>query len=400
MILRVDRDGAEFFVDTITGLSGISISGLARLCEISHQALSKLLLRLEELIARRTKAATKSPSESLEPNSSKAQDPATKSPQKATTKNTQKPLKANQGKAKKATTKSPSEKARMGRPVMTEDDLAESLLELLDGEIYMDLGSEYVGFKVLTERAVSKIIEYYALDAEPTRKQAKQALRQFNQRGVRNWIYEIVDWHPELAPAAPPKPLTRAEKLGIAPRYLDVKFDRHLVFNLLTDPKITAPMYRLYLCFLDAEIAEEQPDIPTLCDRARVAQKGLHNLIDRMDEFNLVPDWFELDGSTQGVEDRIRDRLQAELGGQTEVNTLHGRIDLVTATHLIEIKRIDNWQKGFGQIFSKTAAYPKHAKRLHLFGSSERNLRNIAACCKEFEIDVTFELVQEMELVA
>jgi hypothetical protein len=129
-----------------------------------------------------------------------------------------------------------------------------------------------------------------------------------------------------------------------------------------------------------------------------VAQKGLHNLIDRMDEFNLVPDWFELDGSTQGVEDQIRDRLHAELGGQTEVNTLHGRIDLVTDTHLIEIKRIDNWQKGFGQIFSKTAAYPNHAKRLHLFGSSERNLRNIAACCKEFEIDVTFEMVQESVL--
>jgi phage antirepressor YoqD-like protein len=86
MILRVDRDGVEFFVNTITGLTGISISGLARLCGISQQALSKLLLRLEVLIARRQKATTKNTSESLESNPSNTQEATTKNTQKATTK--------------------------------------------------------------------------------------------------------------------------------------------------------------------------------------------------------------------------------------------------------------------------------------------------------------------------
>ncbi|NKB16929.1 MAG: hypothetical protein HC770_00405 [Pseudanabaena sp. CRU_2_10] len=42
-ITRVERDGVEFFTINATGESGMSESGLARLCGVTHQAINKLL---------------------------------------------------------------------------------------------------------------------------------------------------------------------------------------------------------------------------------------------------------------------------------------------------------------------------------------------------------------------
>jgi hypothetical protein len=75
------------------------------------------------------------------------------------------------------------------------------------------------------------------------------------------------------------------------------------------------------------------------------------------------------------------------------VQTIHGPIDLLTPTELIEIKRIEDWKEGLGQVMVKSPAFPDHAKRLHLFGQSDRTLRNIKATCKQFEISVSYETV-------
>jgi hypothetical protein len=402
MILRIERDGIEFFVNTKTGQTGISITGLARLCGVSPAAITRLLQRLEALIKQRQETVlTKSPSKSPEGNPSKAKTVLTKSPETVLTKSPSKSPEGNPSKAKTVLTKSLSdsteEKSRMGRPPITEEDLPESLLALLEEEIYMAVGLEYKNVKVITEAAIGKFVEYYAMDAQETRDAAKNAMRKFNRRGVRGWIYDIVEWQPETKPV---KPSSRAEELGIAPRYIKVKFDRYITYNHLLNPEITAPMYRLYLYFLDCEIAKNRPDIPTICKHARVSQNNLHNLITRMYKHGLVPDWFELDDSTKSIEAQIRDRLHTELGGQIEVSTMHGPIDLLTPTQLIEVKRIEHWQRGFGQILSKTAEFPDHDRRLHLFGSSQRSLRNIKACCEEFDIKVTFEEVAERLLTA
>jgi hypothetical protein len=42
-------------------------------------------------------------------------------------------------------------------------------------------------------------------------------------------------------------------------------------------------------------------------------------------------------------------------------------------------------------VLAKSNAFPDHAKRLHLFGQSDRTLRNIKATCKQFDITVSFE---------
>ena len=45
-ITRVERDGVEFFTIDETGESGMSESGLAILCGVSHQAVNKVLRSL------------------------------------------------------------------------------------------------------------------------------------------------------------------------------------------------------------------------------------------------------------------------------------------------------------------------------------------------------------------
>lgn len=90
----------------------------------------------------------------------------------------------------------------------------------------------------------------------------------------------------------------------------------------------------------------------------------------------------------------VRHRLKSELGGQTEVVIAVGRIDLLTATEVIEIKNIDDWKEALGKILAYSAFFPNHSKRIHLFG--KQNLAKLALAqgtCSEFGITVTFEEV-------
>jgi hypothetical protein len=114
-------------------------------------------------------------------------------------------------------------------------------------------------------------------------------------------------------------------------------------------------------------------------------------LIQKMRPYGLVPDYFVIDDSTRSTEAQILSKLHKKLGGEVEVQTIHGPIDLLTSTELIEVKRIEDWKEGFGQVVVKSETFPHHAKRLHLFGQSDRTLRNIKATCKQFDITVSFE---------
>jgi hypothetical protein len=389
MILRVERDGVEFFVDTKTGDTGISISGLARLCGVSQSNITRLLQRLESLMR-------KNASETLEDNPSMVKTVMRKNGEPVVTKNPSKSPEDNPSKDKTPITENPwdltEEKSQRGRgrPSKNEEDHPASLLELLEEEnLYLTVGAEYKNAKVIREAAIAKLVEYYALDTKTPTPAAQNALRQFNRRGVKNWIYDIVNWQP--APPVPVEPKTRAEALSIEPRYVDGQFDRHVIYNLLTDKKMTAAMYRVYFYLVDCHLMNHRPSHAEVSKNAQVAKHNLYDLIERMRPLCLVPDWFEVDASIRTPEAQIRSRLQAELGGQIEVQTMHGPIDLVTATELIEIKKIEDWKEGFGQILAKSPAYPRHQKRLHLFGSSARTLRNIDACCAEFEIKVSYE---------
>jgi DNA-binding transcriptional ArsR family regulator len=99
------------------------------------------------------------------------------------------------------------------------------------------------------------------------------------------------------------------------------------------------------------------------------------------------------------IESQIRDSLKSQLGGLTEVKTPAGRIDLLTETEIVEVKRICDWKSALGQVLAYSAFYPEHRKRLHLFGSAkdEGKIADIANSCLAFEVSIGFEVVVGVE---
>ncbi|HEY9611251.1 hypothetical protein [Allocoleopsis sp.] len=101
------------------------------------------------------------------------------------------------------------------------------------------------------------------------------------------------------------------------------------------------------------------------------------------------------------IEEEIRERLKAALGGDKQATRI-GQIDLLTKKEIIEIKVIDKWKEGVGQLILFGKLYPNHSKRLHLFGNFPTRIKPnlstelltlelIKEFCNDFNIKVILE---------
>ncbi len=88
-------------------------------------------------------------------------------------------------------------------------------------------------------------------------------------------------------------------------------------------------------------------------------------------------------------EREIQLKLQKQLGGEIEVETDDGFIDLLTETEIIEIKNGKNWKHAVGQILIYSMEYPTHKKRIHLFDIDKDN--DIERKCKKYDIKISYE---------
>lgn len=106
---------------------------------------------------------------------------------------------------------------------------------------------------------------------------------------------------------------------------------------------------------------------------------------------NIIP--FNAKTQKRTIEAVIQKKLAEQSGGQVEVPTESGRIDVLTSTEIIEIKRIDQWKSALGQVLAYGIFYPSHQKRLHLFGSykNESYLDFIKETCKNFDVIISWE---------
>ena len=98
---------------------------------------------------------------------------------------------------------------------------------------------------------------------------------------------------------------------------------------------------------------------------------------------NLKPDY------SNKKEAVIQLKLQKALGGNIEVETSSGFIDLLTDSEIIEIKDGKNWKHAVGQILIYSLDYPNYNKRIHLFNII--NDEHINSKCKMYNIRVTYE---------
>lgn len=88
----------------------------------------------------------------------------------------------------------------------------------------------------------------------------------------------------------------------------------------------------------------------------------------------------------------IRDRIFHAVGGLRSVQTLFGKIDLLTPSEVIVIAPLMDWQAGLKRVILCGGFYPDHSCRLHLFGQTNPwRLDVICTIAFDLGVGVTFE---------
>jgi hypothetical protein len=121
----------------------------------------------------------------------------------------------------------------------------------------------------------------------------------------------------------------------------------------------------------------------------------IQNEINRR-EYSIAINSIKPEKGNDNKEKLIQVRMHKELGGDTEVETDVGYIDLLTKNELIEIKIGSKWKNGIGQLYAYSKSYKTHTLRLHLF-DTEKNLL-IEDICGSLGILVTYEPLEESDV--
>ena len=88
----------------------------------------------------------------------------------------------------------------------------------------------------------------------------------------------------------------------------------------------------------------------------------------------------------------ITNKLNQILNGQLEIKTLCGRIDILTESEIIEVKKFELWKTAIGQILAYSYFYPDKQKRIHLFDVPKNtNIELIKNIFKKYDIILSYE---------
>lgn len=84
-------------------------------------------------------------------------------------------------------------------------------------------------------------------------------------------------------------------------------------------------------------------------------------------------------------------KLNNKLNGQLEVDTPCGKIDIVTNTEIIEVKKYKLWKHALGQILVYGYYYPDKNKRIHLFNCENNNMNIIETIYTIHNVILSYE---------
>jgi hypothetical protein len=343
-IMRVVRDDVEFYTIVETGESGMSIAGVARLCNVVHSAIRQLLKRAH----------------GSEQRSKWLQRLADIDPYLAVN-------------------------SVYGSTILS----AEACTAIIGYYAFDSRNKTQAAAFAFEKFSYLGMMQWIQ---NITGWEPKPALPAANQTQAE--IIEIPDIEAKLPPAEE-IPIDQLEKLvqRILPEEsIPTAVNPEAVIDMLQNCGFSGAGYRLYLYLEMRHLQGVQPDIATICAEARISRNTFYKLLPRIKEWSNCADWIQLQVQNS-IERTIQERLHKELGGQMEAHTPVGPIDLLTKDELIEIKAIAEWKTGLGQILAKSQHYDQHSKRLHLFGTSSKLLRKVSHHCKIFEVSVTFEQV-------
>jgi len=168
----------------------------------------------------------------------------------------------------------------------------------------------------------------------------------------------------------------------------------------LVKAKMSGTAYRIWI-YLRSILGNEDRtiDVTTrmeLAARLGVSTRAILRAAIELNDAGFLT--FEL-SSCETKEGNVRDRLHESLGGLKEVITAVGRIDLLTDSELIEVKRLSDWKSALGQVLAYGNFYPTHSKRIHLFSEkviAAEYASQVSVACLELGVLATFEEVQDV----
>lgn len=110
----------------------------------------------------------------------------------------------------------------------------------------------------------------------------------------------------------------------------------------------------------------------------------------------------EVEGPNRVKECSVRDALASLVGGESEVETPAGFIDVLSGTEVIEVKYYKQWKHGLGQVLAYQSFYPLLGKRLHLFAhvgdvDTSKCFALAKSVCNVHAVEVTFEEVPVLD---
>lgn len=150
-------------------------------------------------------------------------------------------------------------------------------------------------------------------------------------------------------------------------------------------------------CEPKISVAVPSDDIPVSVDHSLLISRSdfncmLTNILSKKVDPKTLPKKDSSVRQKDNKEARIQARIAMETGGLTEVTTDYGRIDVLTDSELIEIKKAAQWKSGIGQVLVYGGMYPKHTKRLHLFDvPAGFNMDAVIESCKKFGIALSVD---------
>jgi hypothetical protein len=235
------------------------------------------------------------------------------------------------------------------------------------------------------------IVGYYAFESDQKPEEAPYAFDKFGLMGMEGWIQEITGWKPETSATELSEDAVIdfiADRLE--PGMIAAGIQTDALIEMLKRGDFTGSGCRLYFYLEMMHLQGETPSDRQICKDLKIAPSTLRKWLPKIHAWSRCADWLQLQ-ARKGPEYPIQLRMHEELGGKMEAFTVAGRIDLVTDTEVIEIKQIAQWKDAVGEVLSKGQFFPKHHKRIHLFGAADKLMEVIVASCSVLEIVVTFE---------
>lgn len=107
---------------------------------------------------------------------------------------------------------------------------------------------------------------------------------------------------------------------------------------------------------------------------------------------SVISDHFKIHTKSKVSEHEVADRLAIAVQGKREVLTPSGRIDVLSPSQVIEVKRAAKWRGALGQVLDYAQHYTSHGRRIHLCDvPAAFDFQKVLAACASVDVVVTWE---------